>query len=441
MKRLILFIFLPFSLNSFCQDSLWTLEMCIDYALENNLSIKNSELDKMLVSIDQNTVKNARYPNLSLSTSAGTNLGRSINPTTNMFENTQYTYTGISGSANVLLFGWFQRKYSIQKSQINAQLMDQNYQQLKDDIVLNISTAYLRALLAKEEIANFIYQIDLSMNNNQRTERLLNAGKSNVLELSQAKTQLSIDSGMYLQSKLNYEQALLELKAMMNFDLQTSISIIYTLTIDSDHAEIYLPEKVYQLALNTFHAVLANEYSIQMAQKDIQIIKASSLPSLNLYYSTGTNFSSSFYEYFPNGDRRLMNFGKQLNSNLSHSIGIGLNIPLFNNFASRNAIKTAKIGLSKAYLANEESLLKLKKDVYAACTDYQLSIQKYNNAKSQYNHIQRAFHAAEVRYEAGLVTYFEYLSEKNKYMLAQQQVSSIKYDLEFKKRLIDRFLN
>ena len=414
--------------------------MCINHAIQNNLSIKQSELDKKLILIDQSTVKASRYPNLSLSTSAGTNLGRSINPTTNQFENTQFTYSGISGSANVLLFGWFQNKYNIQKSHLNLLKAKENYEQLKDDVILNIITAYLRALLAKEEITNMKYQIDLSANNNLRIEKLLEAGKSNELELSQAKTQISVDSGLYIQAKLNYEQAILELKAILNLEFQLPLAVAYTLDLNLEKSELFIPEQVYQKALNNFHTVKVYEYDIQLAKKEIQVLKAGSLPSLNTYYSTGTNYSSSFYEYLPNGDRRLMNFGKQLNSNLSHSFGLGLSIPLFNNFTSRNSIKTAKIGLERAYIANEEGLLKLKKDIYAACTDYQLAIQKYENANSQLFYAQKAFKAAEVRYEAGLIAYFEYLTEKNKFTIAQQQVSNFKYDLEFKKQLIERFL-
>ncbi|MEN5232496.1 TolC family protein [Sphingobacterium faecium] len=441
MRSLILLVIFSTAFTGYSQDSIWTLQSCISYAIEYNLSIKQSELDKRIAIVNQNTAKYAIFPSLSLSTSAGTNLGRSINPTTNQFENTQFSYSGISGSANVLLFGWFQKKYSIQKSQLNVLKANENYEQLKDDIVLNLTTAYLRALLAKEEIANMTYQIDLSANNNLRIEKLLAAGKSNVLELSQAKTQIRVDSGMYIQAKLNYEQAILDLKAILNFEFQVPLAIAYTLDLNSGKSELFLPEQVYQKALNNFHTAKVYEYDIQLAKKEIQIVKAGSLPSLNTYYSAGSNYSSSFYEYLPNGDRRMMNFGKQLNSNLSHSLGIGLSIPLFNNFTSRNSIKTAKIGLEKAYLANEEGLMNLKKDIYAACTDYQLAIQKYENANSQFTYAQKSFKAAEVRYEAGLIAYFEYLSEKNKYTIAQQQVSTIKYDLEFKKRLIERFLN
>ncbi|MNJ95293.1 Outer membrane efflux protein BepC precursor [compost metagenome] len=421
------------------QDSVWTLSDCLSYAIENNLSIKQSDLDKKLTLVDQNTATNARYPNLNLSTNAGMNLGRSINPTTNQFENTQFSYYGISGGASVLLFGWFQKRYNIEKAQIQVLQSNENYEQLKDDIILNITTAYLRALLAKEQIDNAEHQIELSKINNTRIDKLLDAGKSNILELSQANTQLSSDSAQYIQAQLNYQQSLIELKAIMNFDFKFPLAITHDLETASPMT--FNPESVYQVALNRFHGIKANEYAIQIAQKEMQIVKAASLPSINLYYSTGSNYSSSFYENLANGERRLMNFGRQLNTNLSHSVGVGLNIPIFNNFTARNSFKTAKIGLEKAYVSNTEGLLKLKKDIYSACTDYQLTMRNLINATSLFGHAQKAFKAAEIRYEAGLIAYFEYLTEKNKYTIAQQQVSSIKYDLEFKKRLIERFMN
>ena len=194
MKTLFYILLILYSNNLFAQDSVWTLKRCIDYAIENNLSIQQNELDNRLAEINLNSSRMNHFPTLNLSSNYGGNFGRSINPTTNQFENTQYSYAGLSGSSNVLLFGWFQKRYNVQKNNLQVQQSKENYEQLKDDIALNISTAYLRALLANEQINNVIYQIDLSQNNKNRIEKLLENGKSNVLVLSQSKTQLATDS-------------------------------------------------------------------------------------------------------------------------------------------------------------------------------------------------------------------------------------------------------
>lgn len=441
MRRLLFIFLLLSSKNLFAQDSVWTLQRCISYAIENNLTIQQSELDKRLSEINLNSAKMGYYPSLSLSTNSGVNLGRSINPTTNQFENTQFSYSGLSASSNVLLFGWFQKRYGVQKSNLQVQQAQENYEQLKDDIALNISTAYLRALLAKEQISNVLYQIDVSQTNKNRITRLLDAGKSNILELSQAQTQLATDSSLYLQAILNYEQSLIELKTLLNLDYSYKIAIDYKIDEDNKTGTILNPDVIYYAAVNDFHSIKSNEYAIKAAEKDVQISKANSLPQINLFYSSGTNYSSSFYEYLPTGERQLMNFGKQLNSNLSHSIGLGLSIPVFNNFSSKNSIRTAQINLSKSHIAGLEAKQKLRQDIYTACTKYELTLQKLQNAKSIFQHSEKAFNAATVRYESGLITHFEYLTEKNNYLKAQNELSSLRYDLEFKQILIERFQN
>lgn len=442
MKQfLTIILFLTFSLITNAQDSIWTLQRCINYALENNLSIQQNELDIRLSEINLNSSKMNHYPTLNLSTNYGGNFGRSINPTTNQFENTQFSYAGLSANSNVLLFGWFQKRYNVQKSDLQVQQAKENYEQLKDDIALNISTAYLRALLALEQINNILYQIDLSLNNKNRIEKLLEHGKSNVLELSQSESQLANDSSLYIQAILNYELSIIELKTILNVDyLQTFVidtSILETLYF----LEKPNPEKIYNLAINYFHSIKASEYTIKIAEKEFQISKANSLPQLSLFYSTGTNYSSSFYETLPTGEMRLMNFGKQLNTNLSQSIGISLNIPIFNNFSSKNSIKTSEINLQKSQITNLESRQKLKKDIYTACSEYELTLQKYHNAESLLSHSKKTFEAAQIRYENGLIHHFEYLTEKNNYLKSQNNASALKYELWFKKLLVERFQN
>ena len=433
---LLIGVFVP---KSYAQDSTWTLQQCIDYAMEHNLTIQQSELDNKLSEINLNGAKMSYYPTLSASSNYGVNLGRSINPTTNQFENTRFSNTGLSASSNVLLFGWFQKRYAVQKSELQLKQTNENYEQLKDDIALNISTAYLRALLANEQVSNVLFQIDISKTNKERIEKLLKAGKSNILEVSQSATQLATDSSIYFQAILNYEQSLIELKTLLHLDYSKAFYI------DTQAKELALfketpnPETIYSLASNSFHSIKASEYAEAIAAKDLQITKASSLPQLNLYYSTGTNYSSSSFETLPNGETRLRSFGKQANTNLSQSVGLGLNIPIFNNFSSRNSIKTSKISFNRSKIASQEAQQKLKQAIYTACTDYQLTLQKFQNAQNILKNAQTAYEAAHARYEAGLIAYFEFLNEKNNYLKSQNEASALKFDLWFKKMLVERF--
>src|SRR5690606_10906581 len=139
----------------------------------------------------------------------------------------------------------------------------ENYEQLKDDIALNISTAYLRALLALEQINNILYQIDLSQNNKQRVEKLLELGRSNILELSQSESQLANDSSLYIQAILNYELSIIELKTILNLDYQQPFVIAVGdlegfQNLRGLFSEKPNPETIYNIALNDFHSIKAS---------------------------------------------------------------------------------------------------------------------------------------------------------------------------------------
>lgn len=422
------------------QDSVWTLHRCILHAKEHNLTVRQSELDARLAKMMYETSRYSHLPSLNISSNYGLSFGRSINPTTNQFENTRFSSIGLSASANTLLFGWFQKRYAIQKNEWTYQKAAGTTERLKDELVLTIATAYLRALLAKEQISNLLFQIELSAGNKIRIAKLLEAGQSNILELSQSRNQLAADSSLYYQALLNYEQALIDLKVVLNLAVNTPLTPeMYLSENDIVFMEKPDPEEIYRKAVGNFPRVNQVEIEMEISERNIRIAKAKSLPQLSMYFSTGTNYSSSFYEYLPSGERKLMNFGKQLNSNFSQSIGIGLSIPVFNSFVSRDAVRSAKINLEKTAVAVEMEKQQLKQEIYKACIDYEVTLKKYTSSLSAGRHSETAFYAAHTRYENGLISYFEYLAEKNNFLQTQNELTAVKYDLRFKKLVVEYY--
>ncbi|MEA9414321.1 TolC family protein [Flavobacterium sp. PL02] len=443
MKRILILFTLSYFgalCQAYAQDSIWTLSKCIQHAQVNNLSIKQDELDARAAKMIYQSSKYSHIPSLNLSSNYGTSFGRSINPTTNQFENTKFSSLGLSAGSSVLLFGWFQKRYAIQSNELKYKIAQESMEQLKNDLLLNVATAYLRALLAKEQITNVLYQIEISTNNQTRIEKLTTAGRSNILELSQAKTQFYNDKGIYLEALLNYEQSLIDLKVILNIDLQQKIVPVPNL-----NESVFLsveeidPEAIYNSALTYIHSIKSSTYNVQVAEKDIQLTKAKELPQLSLNFSSGTNYSSSYYEVLPSGDSQLISFGKQFNNNLSHFVGLGLNIPVFNNFSSRDAIRSAKIGLEKARITDEENKQKLKQEIYKSCIEYKRTLQQYNSSLSALENAGIALKAATIRQEKGFISYFEYLTEKNNFLKIQNETTALKYELQFKKITVEYF--
>lgn len=444
MVRLFLLIVICIFLNSLGlrgNDSLWTLERCILYAKENNLTIQQSLLDQRVAKLNLDQSRLSQLPNTSFSTSLGRNYGRSINPTTNVFENRTFDFMGVIGNGNVLLFGWFEKKNTIERNQLAHIESLAHLDQLKDDLALNIATAYLRILLAQSEISINKRQLEVRQNQLDRTQRMLDAGKSNGLEITQVKTQLSIDSVELIKSLLAYEQAIIDLKAILNLEFENDLSIVAIDTTQMDFNRILdiNPEEIYYASIEKMGNPKALILKEKIARKSIDILKSSLYPHLSLNASLGTNYSSTFYQVSPNGEVNTMPWNRQLQNNFTQSISLGISLLLFNGLASRYAIKNAKIELQRAELKTKEENLKLKQDIYKACNDAKVALQTYYATKSTIDNAYMAYEFASKRYEAGLINAFELLSAQTQLFKSDIENTSAKYDLIFKMFVLDYF--
>lgn len=440
MKKIFYLLLFSGLQQVYAQDAVWTLQSAIRYAQEQNPGVKTAALDARSSKMAYAYSKYNRLPSLSLNTNYGGNYGRSINPTTNAFEQTRFSSVGLSAGANVLLFGWFEKKYAIDKSRLQYQSSGLQVAQQKEELVLTVATAYLRVLLAREQVATLQQQIAISQAGKERIIKLMEAGKGNVLERSQAATQLSADSSAYFQSLLNQEQAMLDLKVILNLDpgLEMEIGEL-ALETTGGFMEKPVAEEIYQAALGHMPEIRKHLLQTALAQKEIALSKTNLYPKLSLYVSSGTNYSSSFYEMLPNGGEQLMSFGRQLKNNRAQSVSVGLSVPLFNNLSTRQAIRSAQLGLEKVAMEQEASRLKLKQDIYKAVIDYELGRQKYQSAENALSHAGLAFQAAEIRFVGGFINHFEYLTEQNKLLKIRNEVTALKYEFYFKKLVIDYY--
>ncbi len=150
---LILLLALPSLASASSEEDIWTLERCVAYALSHNISIQQSVLNERLAALSLKQSRLSQLPNLNLNTAYGRSYGRSIDPTTNQFVDGHYDFSSIGGQADVLLFGWFQKRNTIAKNDLTHKAAQSDLDQLKDDVSLNVATGFLRALLAKEQVA------------------------------------------------------------------------------------------------------------------------------------------------------------------------------------------------------------------------------------------------------------------------------------------------
>lgn len=423
------------------QDTLWTLRNCIDYAKKNNLTINRTALNQRTAQMQLELSRFSLLPNISMNSSYGRNYGRSINPTTNEFENSSYEFTGMNSSGNVLLFGWFQKQHEIKKKALMQNVASNEQTQIENDIALNIATSYIQILLAQEQIKISTGKLDLSERQVDKTEQLLRAGRSNGQDIAQVKAQLSQDRTVYLRALLDKELAIIELKALLNLDFESRLKLKES-SLDELNIEVLslTPNVIFNVAEQRFIKVINSEINKKIANENYKITKASQYPKLSLNASVGSNYSSTYFEKLPNGELQLMPWGRQLRNNLSHSFSLGLSIPLFNGLSTRYAIKQAMIDIETATYLDDEMRLQLKKDVYKAFSNAQTALLTYKTAISNKHSTQTALDYATKRYEKGLISALELLITQNLDNEAAINVSLSKFELESKIISINYYL-
>ncbi|PSK88873.1 TolC family protein [Taibaiella chishuiensis] len=451
------------------QDSLWTLQRSVEYAVRNNLDIKQSVLNERLAKLQLQQSQLAQLPSASASGNYGRNFGRSIDPTSNQFIRSGYNFMGLNGNVDVLLFGWFQKRHTIERNRSLMSAATADLDQLKDDVSLNVATAFLRVLLAREQIGIARSQLGFSVKQMEQTKAFVSVGRSPELDLAQMESQVATDSSNYYSAQATYFQSLLDMKALMNFEIADPFVPLAPNVDVVPVTEVIgmKPEQIYTVAKDHFGSIKSGQYKYAAAKKAVDVSRAGLLPQISLGGQFGTNYASSYTE--PTGvtvtgsvkngdfvninnniywieqptlktDLRTIPFGTQIWDNFRQTVALSANIPLFNGWSTRTQIAQNRIDMASKGLNLEQTKLKLKQDVYKAYYDAMVAVQKYYAATSAAEASDRAFHFAEKRYELGLMNALELLTTQNNGYKAKSDALSAKYDLIFKLKVIDYYL-
>ena len=454
----------------------WDLRHCIEHAIQFNVSIKQADIQARIAALQVKQAKYNVYPTVNGSASTGLRFGRSIDPTTNSFATSQFLYQNFGLNSQVTVYGAGRLKSSQDIAQFNAQAALADVAKASNDVAFNVATFYLQVLAAKEQINISEVQIAQTRNQYDITKKRVDAEVLPELSLAEIEAQLATDSSNYYTSKGNYEQALLSLRALLNLDTDVLFGI-ETPPVDQIPIESFAdlqPDLVYETALKFQPLQKANELRIKSAQKNIQFEKAFLAPTLNFGANLSTNFSNSFKKttgatflgYSPiTGAEPIVNlsnvnyyvqspiykisqanrglgdiwegWGKQLDNNFGQNVGFTLSVPIYNNRSARINIETAKLNLKSAELRKEQSDLTLRQDIYTAYTNAVTALQKFNAGKKTVESTQKAYEFALKRFDVGLLSSLDLITNQNNVLRAKVQQLTNQYDYVFKMKLLE----
>jgi len=250
MKKLLTLFALTATLHSFAQEK-WDLRKCVEYAIQNNISIKQADVQARLSKLLADQSKLTRLPNANMSASANYQHGLNVNPTTNVFENVDISGGNLGFNTNYTIFNWFTRKNNIEANALTAKADELNIERTRNDLSLAVANAFLQVMLRKEQAHVSEVQLKQSQEQLRITRKLVEAGSQPELNAIQLEAQVERDSSTYLQAQAGIEQGLINLKAFMNFDFATGFDIVYP-EINQIPVENLLdltPQSVYDLAV------------------------------------------------------------------------------------------------------------------------------------------------------------------------------------------------
>jgi len=453
---------------TFAQDS-WNLKRAVDYALANNISVKQADIQARIADLNLKQSKLMQVPTANISGSAGVNAGRSIDPTTNLFTNTQLFSTGFSLTSAVTIFNFFSVRNNIEGNKFDNEAARANIDKIRNDIALNVATAYLMVLVSEEQENIAKLAVQLTLQNFENTKKRVETGVLPELNLAELEAQLALDSSNLITASNTVKQNILQLKAILNVDagerfvVETPpVSKIPVLTLDE-----LQPEYVYAEAVKNLPQQKVNDLRIKAAEKYLTSARGQMYPTFSLFAGLGTNYANNkipnvlrvptgtldttgakanvngtLYDVVTPGFNNIVTtsttpFGTQLSDNFRQNIGIQVNIPLFNSGQARTNWEKSKLNVNSLQLQKDLDLIILKQDIYTAYNDASTAIQKYHAGIKGVQTAEKAYTFAQKRYDVGLLPTIDLLTNQNNLNRARVQLAQAEVDYVFRLKLLE----
>jgi len=412
----------------------WTLRQCIDYAVKHNIDIRRSANTAEQSSVEANTAKWARLPNLNGSGSQSWNWGRTqtaikdeqTGDYSTVYVNTNSNSTEMSLSTSIPLFTGFQipHQYALAKLNFKAAMAD--LEKAKEDLSINIASAYLQVLYNKELHQVALGQVDLSKEQYDRIIGLEQVGKASPAEVADAKSRVAQDEMSAVQAENNYKLALLDLSQLIELESPEGFALTDPV-VNLELTPLTPPGDIFQTALENKASIQAAQYRLEGSKHSIRIAQSDLYPQLNLNGSLGTSYYSTI-------DR---NFSQQMSDNYRKYVGLSLSVPIFNRFTTRNRIRTARLQRENYELQLDNAKKTLYKEVQLAWYNAVASESKYKSSTVAANASEESFKLMGEKFENGKATSVEYNEAKQNLMKAQSDELQAKYEYLFRTKILD----
>jgi outer membrane protein len=459
------FLFVSGLVQSTSAQELITIRQAIEETLNNNLQVKQSKLSESLSDEDLKQSRAALLPTLNGNGSYNINFGRSVDPSTNQFNSQKFSSFNGGVSTGVDLFQGFQKLNQIRQNKLLLDAGKTNTEKVKNDLVLQVITSYMQILYNKDFLVAAKQQLAVAQQQLKQQQELLDVGNKTLADLAESRSQVATAELDMTTAENALTISYLTLAQLMDIPSSTRY-IVQAPDISSfkDAAAVYNPEDVYASALGLFPDIKLAALRTEASKKAVDVARGNYYPSLTLGAGLSTNYSSgrtTFVGVTPAGFDTIgftrtgndlvlsprfntltkgYKFKDQIKDNFGQYVGFSLQIPIFNGFRARTAVRKAKISYLQSQTDEQLAKNNLNKVIYQAVADLKAAQSTFESTSKTFAARKESFSVIEQRYNVGLVNSLDYSTSQTNKNKAEIDMIRAKYDLLFKSKLIDYYL-
>ena len=461
-------------INSLKAQEIWTLEKCVEYALSNNIQVKQQLLQVKNQQALLQQDKLSMLPSLNAGATHGYNFGQTVDRYTNNFATDRVQTDNFYLGTSVTLFEGFQKLNQVKQRQIDLEATQYDKDKFMDDISLRIATGYLQILYYNELVKTTENQLKSTELQSERLKKLVDAGALAQGDFYTLEAQRALENSRVVNARNNVDIAKLTLVQML--DLPTTEGF----EIETPDLELGLQpglavsaEQIYGFALETQPSIKSAEAKVKSSELGLSLALGGQSPSLSLQGSIGSGYSGaaqvfkSYTPYIPdinntpaigfipagNGlpeqkvwtfagttEYETKPFNDQINDNLNKSISLNLNVPIFNGWLTRTNISRAKINIENSKYNLELSKLELRKTIQQAYADAKAALNNYQASITGVNAARESYRYAEQKFNVGSMNSVDYNNSKKDLEKAESDQLSAKYEFIFKSTVLDFYM-
>lgn len=470
MKRIPLVFTLILLVSQVFSQEVWTLEKCIEYALSNNLQLKQQDLYLQGANDNLKQSKLNVLPTINGFAMHEYNYGQTIDRYTNQFASSRVQSDNFYLSSSFTIFNGFQKINTIKQNKIDLEAAHYDTDKYMDDMSLSIATAYLQILYYKELLKIAQKQVEATGLQASRLKKLVDAGALAPGDFYNIQAQLASENVQVVDAQNNLELSYLTLAQMLDLPSADGFEIESPdLEIAANPSLVALPEQIFSFALENQPSIKSAEAKLRSSEVGVDIAKSNIYPTLTLSGSWGTGYSGAaqildsgamgepqlvplgytikdgqpdqyvFSEYtIP--VYKVKPFSDQVSDNINKSISFNLNVPIFNGGQARKAVSQAKLNYENSKLSYDISKLELQKTIQQAYANAHASLNKYESSQMGVKAAEESFRYADQKFTVGTINAVDYNNAKKDLEKSESQLLQSKYDYIFKSTVLDFYM-